>query len=235
MTVFMQIIPYLLSALVAYLIGSISFSIIFTKIFKKTDIREHGSGNAGATNVLRTAGVLPALLTTLLDICKSILAICIAWEVFSHLTGTGGPNLAAYLFTVNDHVFSHYMIKYIAGFFCVLGHIFPVYYGFHGGKGVLTSAGLMLVIDWRVFLCAIGLFILVVLLTRYVSLGSMIAAGSLPVWTLVFQLAMNNPDTVKLTLLAALLGGLLIFMHRSNIKRLCSGTEAKFGKSHPKT
>lgn len=225
------ILPYLLSALVAYLIGSISFSIIFTKLFTNQDVREHGSGNAGATNVLRTAGVLPAVLTTVLDFLKAVVAICVAWIVFRGLAGsTGGGSIGAYLFTLDDRVFAHYLVKYIAGFACVLGHIYPVYYGFRGGKGVLASAGLVLVIDWRVFLSAIAVFIVVVFLTRYVSLGSICAAASLPVWTLIFQLIMNNPFTPQVTLFAAMLGALLIWMHRANIGRLRQGTESKLGQ-----
>lgn len=230
MSIVVLVIPYLLSAVAAYLIGSLSFSIIFTKLFDHKDVRDFGSGNAGATNVLRTSGKLPAIFTFLLDFLKSVAAICAAWAIFRYFSSApDGKSLLTYLFTVNDPEISHYLLKYIAGFMCVLGHIFPVYFDFRGGKGVLASAGLVLMIDWRIFLIGVTCFAVVLAVTRIVSLGSIVALVSVPVSTAVIQIALRNPAGIVVEIFSVLLAALVIFMHRSNIRRLLNGTEPKFG------
>ncbi|MDR3643677.1 MAG: glycerol-3-phosphate acyltransferase, partial [Clostridia bacterium] len=186
MSVLVACLPYVFTALASYLIGSISFAIVFTKIFSHTDIREHGSGNAGATNVLRTAGTVPAILTFIFDMLKAVAAISVAWLIFRYFSSiTLDKSLTGYLFAVNEHDLTHYLIKYLAGLACFVGHIFPVYFSFHGGKGVLVTAGIMLIIDWRVFLIGISIFVIMVAVTKIVSVSSMTAAASLPISTLV--------------------------------------------------
>lgn len=206
------IISYALSAVIAYLLGSINFSIIITKKFVGTDVREHGSGNAGATNVLRTAGKLPAALTFGGDLLKCVVAILMSM-------------LIAHLFHLNTE-FSQY-IKYTAGIFCIIGHIFPLYFGFKGGRGVTAAAAIMLMLDWRCFCIGIGIFVFVVLVIRIVSLGSLIATASIPITTLIFQMADHKTYAVIDTLLMTVVAVIVFIKHRANIVRLFKGTEPR--------
>jgi len=212
------LLPFLLTAVAAYIIGSISFSIIITRIFAKTDVREHGSGNAGTTNVLRTAGKLPAALTFLFDFLKCVAAIYFGLFLFQ-------------LF--NPQNIDATVIKFVAGLFCLLGHIYPLYFGFRGGKGVVTTAALIFMISWQCFLIAISIFILMALLTRLVSLSTIVAASSLPVTMYVVMWLTKNDYMIVNTLFALVMTIILIIMHRSNIRRLLNGTEHKIGeKTH---
>lgn len=213
------ILPFIFSALASYLLGSISFSIIFTKLFEGNDIRKYGSGNAGTTNVLRTAGRMPALLTLIGDFSKVVLAVKFAQYIF-------------FLYPVAFISPSHStLIKFIAGFFCILGHIYPLYFGFKGGKGVLTSAALVLLIDWRVFLIAIAVFAIVLAVSKIVSFSSLTAAAFLPVLTLIFQISDGQKWQMVLlnTIFAAFITAILFYKHISNIRRLVDGTETKLG------
>lgn len=210
------ILPFLLTALAAYLLGSISFSIVFTKLFQHTDVRKYGSGNAGATNVLRTAGKLPALLTLIFDFLKCVLSILIGIYIFS---------LYPVPFITPDNT----IIRFIAGLSCILGHIYPLYFGFKGGKGVISSAALVLLIDWRLFVIGISVFIIMLAVTRIVSLSSITAVVSVPVATAVLQLIEHNSLIIANTFFAVLFAILVIYKHRSNIKRLLNGTEPKLG------
>ena len=198
--------------LVAYLLGSISFSIIITKkVAQNADIRKMGSGNAGFTNVLRSVGKGPAVFTIVFDFLKGVLAVALGGLIFSTIVQNAAPaeELVSYG-------------KYIAGFCCILGHMFPVFYGFKGGKGILCSGTLLLLLDWRIALVGWGAFVVLWLTTRYVSLGSVAAAVSLPFTTyFVFH---NTACTVLGTCISLL----VLWAHRSNIKRLLSGTESKF-------
>ena len=159
----------LLAAVIAYLLGSVSFSIIFTKLFAhKQDIRSMGSGNAGMTNVLRSVGAKAAIFTFIFDFAKGILAVWIGRLLFDWMT----------TFTVIEGVGAGELVQYgayIAGFFCAIGHIFPIYFGFKGGKGVLTSWAIIALIDWRAFVLVIVVFIIVFLCSKIVSLASICA------------------------------------------------------------
>lgn len=231
------ILPLLLSAIVGYLLGSINWSIILTRLFKqREDIRKYGSGNAGMTNVLRTVGKVPAALTFAGDFLKCVAAVLLAWLIM-HLTGM----LFGYRFTFE-------LVKlgqYIAGVACVLGHIFPVYYGFKGGKGVVASAAMIALLDWRVFLLVIGTFLILFAVKRIVSLASIVCAALYPIYTFIIvfffdfsgsPLASNagRPLGYLLYVTAASLfiGGTVLIKHRSNIGRLCRGEEkpVTFGK-----
>lgn len=222
MSVAMQLI---LIALSAYLLGSISSSIIFTKLFLNKDIRDFGSGNAGTTNVLRSAGKLPALLTLLGDFGKAAVAVLL---VRLFLPG-GDPVLVE-------------LGIYLAGFCCLMGHLYPLYYGFKGGKGVLVSATMILFIDWRVFLVEIGLFILLTALSGWVSLGSVAAAIAYPfaTWLMYNELSPAAGVTLNGTYaflyenqrliascIAAVFGLVVVIKHRGNIKRIIRGEERK--------
>ena len=146
------ILPLLLSALVGYLLGSISFAILLTKAFAHEDVRAHGSGNAGATNVLRVAGKKASALTFLLDFCKCVASVLVGYFLVKHACVANGvdPEMAR-------------LGMYAAGFCCMIGHMYPLYFGFRGGKGVVTTAAMMLLLDWRVFLICFAVFLLVFL------------------------------------------------------------------------
>ena len=194
---------YILVALVAYLIGSISFSVIFTKKLAGFDVREKGSKNAGSTNVLRTAGKKIAILTLVCDILKGLIAV-----LFAKIIGE------------MDH-FDHieYLVQ-VAGIAVVLGHTFPIFFGFKGGKGVATSLGLILLINWQ-----IGLICLVFALILIISTRSVSAAVLFPVLTMFITENYIVPGDYKI--FGILLGVFVCFNHRANIKRLLKGQESK--------
>jgi len=216
----MLIVAILLTALLSYLLGSCNSAIIVGKLIQKKDIRDYGSHNAGLTNTLRCFGKGCAALTLIGDLGKGIVAVLLSKGLF-HLLQVG--------FTPAMDL---QLVGYIAGIFAILGHVFPLYYGFKGGKGVLVGVSVFLVIDWRVFCILIGIFIIVLILTKYVSLGSIIASACCPVVTFLMQHFRAEPLPLWYQLvntgMAALMAGWVIFMHRSNIERLRSGTENRF-------
>ena len=197
----------LLMLIMGYLIGSCNFAVIYSRLFKKDDIRKHGSGNAGATNVLRTYGKGPAAAVFVLDLAKGVVAV-----------------LLAKLFFPNTDI-----CACIAAFGAILGHNFPCYHGFRGGKGVATSFAVLLVLDWRVALIALGVFIIVVLITRYVSVSSISASIAAPAAAIVFR-CVNNSVSLAICVFAVCVGILCILRHQSNIVRLRQGKENKIGK-----
>ena len=213
METFLLIVALLLTGFFAYLIGSINFAIIVTRLFAKKDIRDFGSGNAGMTNVLRTLGKGPAAIVTVGDFCKGMLAVLVGHVILRLLSGD----------------FPFYA-DYLIALLVMLGHCFPVFYGFKGGKGILVSAGVILALDWRVFLVVFAVFVIVVLLRKIVSLASICTAVSFPIATLVIALLDGSPHVLWDTLSAVLISAIVIFMHRGNIKRLLNGTEKAFGK-----
>lgn len=216
----------LIAAAVSYLLGSISFSIIFTKKFCRVDIRTLGSGNAGLTNVLRSVGVKAGVFTLIFDFAKGAASVFAGRAIFQYFGSLAG--MPGY--------FAQYG-AYLAGLFCMIGHIYPLYFGFRGGKGVLSSAGMLALLDWRLFVVAIGIFLVVFAACRIVSLGSILAAVSYPVANFLFLYFQNYrmaaPGAVPLsyvwitTLFALATSSLLIWKHRANIQRLKSGTEKK--------
>ena len=216
----MLILAILISAVLSYLLGSFNSSILVVRLLKHQDIREFGSHNAGLTNTLRCFGKGCAALTLVGDLAKGIVAVLLSKGI-CELLGTG-------LTAQNDVHF----IGYIAGIFAILGHVFPIYYHFKGGKGVLVGVSVFLGIDWKVFLCLIVIFAVVLAISKYVSLGSIIAAACCPVVTFLFQ-SWQRGDLPMWSLwlntgLAALMGAWVIYMHRTNIQRLKAGNENKF-------
>ena len=216
----MLILAILISAVLSYLLGSFNSSILVVRLLKHQDIREFGSHNAGLTNTLRCFGKGCAALTLVGDLAKGIVAVLLSKGI-CELLGTG-------LTAQNDVHF----IGYIAGIFAILGHVFPIYYHFKGGKGVLVGVSVFLGIDWKVFLCLIVIFAVVLAISKYVSLGSIIAAACCPVVTFLFQFWQRG-DLPRGYLwlntgLAALMGAWVIYMHRTNIQRLKAGNENKF-------
>lgn len=213
--IFWGLFCFVLIAAQAYLLGSISFAIIVTRLTNKTDIRAHGSGNAGMTNVLRTAGKLPAALTLAGDLSKAVVAVLLGRLIAQYIAGV-------------DPLFG----AYIAGFFCIIGHIFPLYFHFKGGKGVLTAAGMVLIIDWRILLVCLAVFLVVLLINRRISLASICAAAALPVIAL-FVYLLSGASVLEIvfnTIFSALIGCVIIIMHRDNIRRLLAHTEPKIGQ-----
>ncbi len=207
------------AAVVSYLLGSVSFAVIFSRLFAKRDVRDSGSGNAGMTNVLRTVGKLPAVLTLVGDLLKAVAAIY----------------LSRWLFSALPFIEAERVGMYIGGIFVVIGHIFPIFFGFRGGKGVLTCAGVFLVLDWQLCLVCIAIFIIIALSTGYVSLGSILSMGAAPILTLAVGLTLRADILLTRTVIwqavfVSVIAGISIFMHRENIKRLLSGTENCFKK-----
>mgnify|MGYP004661049367 CR=1 FL=1 len=194
----------LLMAVMGYLFGSLNFAVIIGKLFYKTDVRQHGSGNAGATNVQRTLGSKAAAFVALGDFLKGIAAYFIAYLV-------GGIFEQPVLFAC------------ICGFAAVIGHNYPLYFHFKGGKGILTSLGLSFAIDWRAALITLAVSILIIALTRYVSLGSILGCIANVGLILLF-----DADPLKIWFIA-LLAVLAVIRHHANIKRLIKGEEAKLG------
>ncbi len=194
---------------IAYLLGSLNFAIIVTRLFLKKDIRTMGSGNAGLTNVLRCVGKFAALLVLMGDLAKAILSVLIAGYLYPLICG-GSPVIGAYA----------------AAFMVIVGHIFPLFDHFKGGKGVLCAAGAMLILDARVFAVCFFVFAVVMFLTRIVSASSILAILSLPVATYVLH-SINGDHLLYTTLVSLLISVLIIFKHRSNIRRLLEGTEKK--------
>ena len=206
-----------LGAGIGYLLGSLNGAVIISRGIHKSDIREHGSGNAGTTNMLRTFGKRAALLTLVFDFVKGILA-CV---------------LAGLLVKYCSTRFSYFDGVCTGGLFAVFGHNWPIYFGFKGGKGVLTGFAVMLMISPYAALCALGVFIIIVALTRYVSLGSVLAAFSLPLFVLMFRL-LEHKTAFSYSLVVSIIFALLIIVrHHTNIARLIKGTESKLSfKSH---
>lgn len=220
----------LLAAVCGYLLGSINWAIIITRYIFRKDIRTEGSGNAGATNVLRNHGHGPAILTTIGDIAKSMVAVVVGGWLVANLQ-LGDPQLPPDWVQQNLSLIG----GYIGGFFCLLGHDFPVFYEFRGGKGVLTTLGMFLLLDWRVALTCLGVFIVLVAITRMVSLGSILSIGCGSALLYVFQRYADGGEfslpKVWFCMIAAFLVWLLVvWKHRANIGRIFNGTESKLGQ-----
>lgn len=215
----------LLAGIVAgYLLGGINWAIILTRVFQRKDIREEGSGNAGMTNVLRSVGKLPALLTFVGDFLKNVAAVLLGqailnWAFLAFLEIAPPGELLG-------------VARYLAGAACVVGHIFPIYYGFRGGKGIVSAAAMIALTDWRVFLVVLVTFGVLFLWKKIISLASVTCAALFPVYSFLFAFFLDYLRhghslgyVVFVTGAAAFIGGLVLFMHRANIGRLLRGEE----------
>ena len=201
-------LKYILVVIVAYLLGSISFSVIISKKLAGFDVREKGSGNAGSTNVLRTVGKEGAILTLICDCLKGVIAVLIAYIVSKTTQNTDGA-----------------LLVQLAGLAVVLGHTFPILFNFKGGKGVATSLGVLLIINWQIGLICLAFALLLMALTRFVSLGSVSAAILFPVLTIFIHTHYIVDGSY--IIFALLLGAFVVFNHRANVKRLLEGKENK--------
>lgn len=202
-----------LTVILAYLLGSINFAVVFSKIFMKKDVRELGSGNAGTTNVMRTGGVKLGALTFLCDVLKGFVACIIGKLVFVGVL-PNGTEWAVYG-------------AFICGLTCMLGHIFPIFFQFKGGKGIATSVGIFMVCCYPAIIIGLTVFTLCVLITKIVSISSIAAALTVVSCTMIFHF-INNPALFwPQAVLAIAMGVLVIAKHSENIKRLINGTEKK--------
>lgn len=200
------------SAVISYLLGSLNSSIIVSRILHGEDIRNHGSGNAGLTNTFRTYGKSAAALTLLGDMLKTALSILITAVLFG-FSYKNGISMSGFC--------------YLSGLFAVLGHVFPVFYKFKGGKGVLVTATMALILTPWVFVALIIIFIVILLTTEYVSLGSIIVATLFPFAVCAYSYFLGGGLPVLTAVCSVALGIFVIWCHRSNISRLRNGTEKK--------
>ena len=207
-------IVYIIMAIIAYCIGSVNFSVIFSKKFAGFDVREKGSGNAGTTNMLRSVGKKAAALTLVCDVLKGVIAIIIAI-----ILGNIIENL------------NRELLLQIAGVAVVLGHTFPIFFQFKGGKGVATSLGILLMSNWQIGLICLVFAIVLMALTRIVSLGSCAAAVLFPVLTLYindhYTVLTEGKQGSTYLVYSIIMAVIVLFNHRSNIKRILNGTENK--------
>ncbi|MDO5396869.1 MAG: glycerol-3-phosphate 1-O-acyltransferase PlsY [bacterium] len=210
-----------MAGVISYLIGSVNFSIMLSRAVGGKDIRSSGSGNAGATNMMRTYGKKMGVITLLLDVAKGIIAILIVNLIVKYYNDT----------SLNDAFLAELdraSLPYIAGLCVVLGHNFPLYFGFKGGKGVATSLGVVLMLDWKLGLIIAVCAVAVMAITRYVSFGSILGGAAFIVGEAIRMVVAQDFIPVKLVC-CVLIGGMLIVRHHANIKRLLNGTENKLG------
>ena len=198
------------AVVIAYLLGSINFAVIFANAFLKKDVRELGSGNAGTTNVMRTAGFLPGALTFICDALKGFAACFIGKMLFIHAF----PDTIPWIY-----------VCYMCGVACMLGHVFPIFFGFKGGKGVATSVGIFAVCCPIAIILGLTVFALMTLFTRIVSLSSLVATVTVISLSIVFY---NSEADIVLPAVLSIAMGVIVFLkHKDNIKRLVKGEEKK--------
>ena len=198
------------AVIIAYLLGSINFAVIFANIFLKKDVRELGSGNAGTTNVMRTAGFLPGALTFICDVLKGFAACFIGKMLFIYAF----PDTIPWIY-----------VAYMCGVACMLGHVFPIFFRFKGGKGVATSVGIFAVCCPIAIVIGLTVFALMTLITRIVSLSSLVATVTVISLSLVFY---DSEANIIIPALLSITMGVTVFLkHKDNIKRLVKGEEKK--------
>ena len=203
-------VVYIVMAIIAYAIGSINFSVIISKKVAGFDVREKGSGNAGSTNMLRTVGKKAAALTLVCDILKGVVSIGIAVVLGGMVDNTNKE-----------------LLVQIAGIAVVIGHTFPIFFGFKGGKGVATSLGVLLMTNWQIGLICLVFALVLMALSKMVSLGSVGAAILFPVLVLFIHTNFTVSEGSSYLIYSIILAVIVAFNHRSNIKRILNGTENK--------
>lgn len=213
-----KMVAYIIIAVIAYLIGSVNFSIIISKKMAGFDVREKGSGNAGTTNMLRSVGKKAAVITLICDILKGVVSILIAILIGNIIKDLNKE-----------------LLLQIAGIAVVVGHTFPIFFGFKGGKGVATSLGVLLMSNWKIGLICLVFAIVLMALTRMVSLGSCAAAVLFPILTLFinenYTILSDGKSGRVYFIYSVILAVLVLYNHRSNIKRILNGTENRLSFS----
>lgn len=198
----------ILCAIAAYLLGSIPSAVWFGKAFYGIDVREHGSGNAGATNTLRVLGNKAGFIVLGLDLLKGYFA----------------TNLVLFLSDLIPDTNSYFMYQILFGVISVIGHVFPIFAGFRGGKGIATLTGILIALNYQLAICCFLSFVIIVSITRYISVGSMFSALLSP----FFVLLLNGWQFNALFYFCAVVSVLVIYTHRANIGRLLNGNENRF-------
>lgn len=209
-----MILTALITVIGAYLIGSINFAVIITKLLAKRDVRDFGSGNAGTTNVARVLGPVPAAVTFLLDIAKGVVSSVMGKLIFDYISKSSGDAWAVPIYGA-----------YICGIACMLGHVFPVFFQFKGGKGVATGVGVYLVCSTQSILIALAVFAVLFLITRIVSFSSIISTFVCVILSLVFYT--KGAPFLPQMFLSLILGIIIVSKHKDNIKRLLAGEEKR--------
>ncbi len=200
---------FAIAAICGYLVGSLNYSIIFSKIFMHSDIRSSGSGNAGSTNMMRSYGWRAGLVTLITDFSKTFVVTIGVWAAFT-------LNYPQYVQTAVA----------LTGLCCCIGHCFPIFFKFKGGKGVAVGAITSLMVDWRCFVIIIATFLIFTAISKYVSLGSMLGAAAFPI-SLAFFTDYSDNMQIATFIISILVAALIIFLHRKNIVRLITGKESK--------
>ncbi len=213
---------FFLCILVSYLLGSINTALIVSKCFFHDDVRRHGSGNAGTTNVLRTYGKKPAVVTFVGDSLKGVLAVLFACVLFGH--------------PIQEYPYFHLITAvYMSAFFCVFGHIFPIFSRFRGGKGFATLAGVILVLNPFLFLLLLAMYAAMVILSHFISLSSVVVALFYPLMlSAIANITTLRPPFGTDVMFAVAMGVLITWAHRSNLHRIYDGNERKFYLFKPK-
>jgi len=211
-----NMINAVIAIVLAYLIGSINFAVIFSKLFTKKDVRDMGSGNAGATNVLRTAGLLPGILTFLFDALKGFTACFVGKVIFLSAAYNGGS------FPYGEYAV---YLAFACGLACMLGHVFPVFFRFKGGKGVAVAVGIFAVCCPIAIILGLSVFALALIISKIVSLSSLLATVTVVVFSAVFY--DKSASLLPQIILSVSMGAVVFLKHIDNIKRLISGTEKK--------
>ena len=214
------VLPILKACLIGYLLGSVSNGVLIGKIFFNIDVRTQGSHNAGGTNTGRVLGKKYGLLTIVLDILKTVLAVWITYFITSTDAISSSLGIAPYI------------LAYIAGLFACIGHMYPVFFGFKGGKVVSCFGGLLLATNWLLFLIGVSIFMIILVWKKYVSLSSMIASSVVAILTFIpflrdYGMIFGFEGDIYFSMLFVLTAKVLIIRHHENIKRLINGTESK--------
>lgn len=217
-----MVMTAIITVIAAYLIGSISFAIIFSNAFMKKDVRSMGSGNAGTTNVMRNGGFLPGALTFVCDALKGFVASFMGKLIFE------------YIMENTDAIWAQPIYgAYICGTACMLGHVFPIFFQFKGGKGVATSVGIFGVCCPIAIISGLAVFALVTIASKYVSLASIIATVTVVVLSII--LYNKSASIIPQIVFIVIMGAIVILKHKENIKRLLAGTESKVGSKRRKS
>ncbi len=217
-----MVMTAIITVIAAYLIGSISFAIIFSNAFMKKDVRSMGSGNAGTTNVMRNGGFLPGALTFVCDALKGFVASFMGKLIFE------------YIMENTDAIWAQPIYgAYICGTACMLGHVFPIFFQFKGGKGVATSVGIFSVCCPIAIVSGLAVFALVTITSKYVSLASIIATVTVVVLSII--LYNKSASIIPQIVFIVIMGAIVILKHKENIKRLLAGTESKVGSRRRKS
>ncbi|MDR2568778.1 MAG: glycerol-3-phosphate 1-O-acyltransferase PlsY [Oscillospiraceae bacterium] len=209
------------TALPSYLLGSVNGAIIMSKLFYRKDIRDYGSGNPGLTNFFRVFGKGGVILVVFIDVIKTITPVILGGWLFAHFTDMYISEVWG-IWPFNRFFNEAFFGQAVAGFFVMLGHCYPVFHKFKGGKGVMAIGAIVIVIDWRLALISWGVFIIITLLTRYVSLGAMLGSTAFPLSMLLLDI--GGIAELNIIILCVLL---VVFRHSPNIKRLVKGEESK--------